>query len=408
MKYYVTNDGRLIFCRKDGTESVILYDVSKEFDAVITDEGHVHFVIQGLNGELIYLKSRKNTWEKFIILKSRKNVRKISGIKLAGKGKELCVFYVMEHTGKSLLVKHSFSEDNLYKEPEVVDIVSGTGDFCICKNDRGEIYVFYKNESKEWNSCCFDTRLVRRSSGYELPEKNILKLNAAFIRENLYFAYTIMQNNSTALKFCKCGDSDNIKTITFGISKNCIPEIIQTKAATFIQWSENGGIMQTDLGKSGFSKPRPLGIPALSAKIRQAENEEPVCDRCAVYNNMPYIRGVSVFKNKNIKEPKENMSYNNPAYKSDIVNEHYHREILSVLEEIKTDIGRMGDGLRELCTFLDKVYSFKTETEDSIISITSQNAVKDGLTGDVGEIDEDNIKLFESTDIDTVLPEQGR
>ena len=130
LKYHVTRDGKFICTQADGSESVILYDVSDEFDGVISEDGREHFIIQGLNGELVYLNKENDTWKKYNIFKSRKGVRKISEIKLTLFRDMLCAFYIMEYTGKNLLIRHLFSVNDLYREPEVLNITDKRKDFC--------------------------------------------------------------------------------------------------------------------------------------------------------------------------------------------------------------------------------------------------------------------------------------
>ena len=62
--------------------------------------------------------------------------------------------------------------------------------------------------------------------------------------------------------------------------------------------------------------------------------------------------------------------------------------------------------------FLDKLTDFKKETERgnfNIIKDTKENA-KDTIlrSDDIGEIISDNVKLFENTDIDSVLPDKEK
>lgn len=403
LKYHVTRDGKFICTQADGSESVILYDVSDEFDGVISEDGREHFIIQGLNGELVYLNKENDTWKKYNIFKSRKGVRKISGIKLTLFRDMLCAFYIMEYTGKNLLIRHLFSVNDLYREPEVLNITDKRKDFCICQNLNGDTYLFFKNEKGKWANYVFSENPAHKDLSVFEIEDGASNLCAASVNNEIYLTYTAQRGNSTALLFCSEKNPNDVKTITFGISKNCRPKIVTYDEFTCIQWSENGGVMQADLLKGDiFNKPKPLGVPGAIAQIRELCASSLKCRSCAVYNMYPYIRGKSILKSKlNKGEPAVN-------FKNDIINDKYSKEILSKLNEIESDIDTMGKNLEDMCLFLSELQGFKHEIDNTEISI-AKTEKKDALSGDdVGEIDENNIKIFESTDIDSVLPEQGR
>jgi len=61
-----------------------------------------------------------------------------------------------------------------------------------------------------------------------------------------------------------------------------------------------------------------------------------------------------------------------------------------------------------MCEFLNELKKFKDDTvEDNFGFVNIIKEKKESLSGeDIGQIDEGNIKLFESTDIDAVLPER--
>ena len=92
-------------------------------------------------------------------------------------------------------------------------------------------------------------------------------------------------------------------------------------------------------------------------------------------------------ENKNIK-PKEN------------------EFIFETLKKIEADIDRMGNSLKEMCVFLDKLSDFKKEAEKPIATthdggVFAEITSSDNLT----EINEENMRLFENTEIDKVLPQ---
>lgn len=408
-KYHITDDGRLICTDKTGAESAILYDISGEFDAAISNEGNLHFVLQGLNGELIYLQRKNNTWKKYNIFKSRRGLRRIYGIRLAISKDLLCAFYIMEYTGKNLMVKHVFSPSELYMEPEVIDLTDGRRDFCICQNENGETHLIFRDETGVRKNYIFDTDFKLKKAAPCSIDSEALSVRAAFVQNELAFVFTLPRKNSTAIAFCKADNPDDIKIITFGVSRNCIPHIIVSKEFTAVQWEENTAVMQalSDDGGNTFSKPKSPGMSCRLYSTRQSADSVIKCDMCAMYNNYPYIAGTDIHKKYQSKGDAQSMNYN--QQKNDIVNESYCKEILSKLKEIDDDISKMSKNLESVCSFLDELKEYAAKDEMGQITIVSDEDNKSALSGeDIGEIDEDNIKLFESTDICEVLPDTGK
>ena len=72
------------------------------------------------------------------------------------------------------------------------------------------------------------------------------------------------------------------------------------------------------------------------------------------------------------------------------------KELILRLGKIQTEVEKIGVGLERVCAFLDKLTNFKKESEKEI-----------SLLNDIGEKNEENIKLFESMTIDEALPENN-
>ena len=82
--------------------------------------------------------------------------------------------------------------------------------------------------------------------------------------------------------------------------------------------------------------------------------------------------------------------------------------MLQRLRSIEESIERMGRSLNEMCLFLDKLTEFKKESEKENFDFIKEETGEKILSGeDIGEINSENVKLFESTDIDSVLPKEN-
>jgi len=407
LKYHTGIDTRLICTKDDGTETVILNDISGEFDAVCDKFGTVHFVLQGIEGDLIYLKKENNTWKKYNIFKSRKGLKKIHGLCLKISGEKLCAFYIMEHEANLLVVEHRFSLDNLYEEPEVLGIADARRDFCVCSLQTGDFYLFYKDENGFRRKAILDCNFNLKAMENTNLEGDILSLRCMEFKGKIYAVYTVPRKSSTALVFCDINESGSEKIITFGISRNCIAQIVCSDNTIYVQWQENLGIMQSELkdGNPSFKKSVSLGNACVTAKVRNAQTDGIKCDMCAVYNFRPYI-GKEFWGNKKNMSKEAGEIY--MKSKNDITNPFDCNDIIEKLNSIQSDINNMGKTLLEMCEFLNELKKFKDDTvEDNFGFVNIIKEKKESLSGeDIGQIDEGNIKLFESTDIDAVLPER--
>jgi len=406
-KYYLSDDGKLICRKKDNSECVILYGISGEFDGIVTDSGEIHFVLQTLSGEMIYLKKESDTWKKYTILKSRKGLQKITNIRLAASGENLCAFYIMNHQGKKLLVKHIFSENNMVIEPEVLDVAGGREEFVLLTHPKMPLTVIYRNAAGECRKLCFEKnfRLVTEES---VNLKNeILCLDAVAYNDEIFFTYTIPAKNSVALMFCNGKTPDEEKIVTFGIARNLFPHIMTVGNDMILQWEENGMIMQSesrDFGKN-FTKPKPLGNECKFAKIRQIYSSGGlVCNKCAVYNMKPFVSGAKKhgeIDRKGVQNTLNNFRFINKEINGNVTNE----EIMKKINGLKNDIDQMGKTLISMCSFLEDIKKFKFDAEN-IHEISPHKVITDNLSGDdIGEINKDNLEIFENTKIDDILPD---
>ncbi len=406
LKYHVTDDGRLICTDKDGTESLILTDVSNEFDAYKDLRGNTHFLLQGACGELIYLKNELETWKKYSILKSRKGIKRIHSIRLVKSGNYLCAFYIMEHDGNRLMIKHRFSEENLYEEPEVLGINDGKRNFSLCTCEN-EYHLYYRDSENGTREFIMDDKFNIINTVSSRFNNEIFAINTAYINKTIYAVCTVPKKMSTAMIFFDTKSEDKAKIITFGISRNCKPEIIFDERCIIIQWEENGSVMQTESYDEGesFCKPHLAGRQCVFADIRQNAKETPVfCGKCAVYNSMPIVR-----LNKNMQNNKAGIKMNSNIPKSEKreFNAASSEFITQKLQAIEKDIDRMGKTLEEMCKFLDRLTEFKNNIDNDFEITQKESSNTAALSGeDIGEIISDNVKLFENTDIDEILPDK--
>lgn len=401
-RYYIRDDNRLMCMRKNGAENMILPDVSDEFDAIAKD-GCLHFIMQGTGGELVYLKRENDTWRKYDILKSKRGIKKIHALRLIAIQNRLCAFYIMEHGGQNLFVKHRFTANMLYEEPEVLGICNEGKIYSVSETESGCV-LFFKDIEGVFKKVISDRDFNIKSIEECRFKNEISTINTLFFEGSLYALCTVKRKNSTALVFFDTQNEDDAKLISFGMPKNCTGEMVASNGKITALWEENGGIIYSQyiIGDNSFSKPRPLASAYRISRIREADASEwKFSGKCAFYNFLPQIPGG--FKKENLNSQRRtNMNSGNFENKS--IKPKDNDFLLEKLKKIEEDIVKMGNSLKEMCVFMDRLTEFKKEAEK--IPELSQN---DGVFAEIPnsesltQINEENMRLFENTDIDEVL-----
>ncbi len=384
-KFYTDDKGNFIEVSPENKESVLLYDVSNEYDGVCTFDGNFHFLIQSIQGELIYLKFENKVWKKYSIFKNKDNECKIKNIRLTFSDNLICAFYTIEHLGKFMLTKHIFSANNLYTTPEIADLTNSRQDFCICTDDRGYTHLFYQDALGKRQKVLYDKNFSKFSHSQRASGGEIYNLCVVNSGERLDSVYMSVKKNYTALMYCG-EDERKEKIITFGITKNTLPAIYSKGDNITIIWKENRNIMKAESkdGGESFSKPRLIGKRAELLRRR----------RCGIKAGMFWsdlsLEKESLEADKNIAK-RRNVMPN--RYDTEFLDLHT-KDFVVRLDKIQAEIEKLGLGLERVCAFLDRLTEFKKDTEKD-----------NNYTSDIGEKNEENIKLFENMSIDEALPE---
>ncbi len=391
-KFYADDKKRFVELSWENKESVLLNDVSSEFDGVCTPDGNFHFLIQSTKGELIYLKMENNVWKKYSIFRNKDNECKIKNIKLNFSDSFLCAFYTIEHLEKTMLVKHIFSATNLYITPEIADLTDRRRDFCICTDHKDFTHLFYRDASGRRREIVYDKSFTKISYNQRSSGGDIYNLCAVNSTNRIDSAYMSVKKSYTALMYCG-EDERKEKIITFGISKNTNPSLYANGDEIVVYWKENQNMMKSESkdGGESFSKPMLVGKGAKLIHFRGCGMKAGVIwsdyslenrDRKYLENKKTEIIG----SGRNIMTNKYSNDFTDTSSK----------EFIYRLEKIQTEVEKIGVGLERVCVFLDKLSDFKKESEKEI-----------SLLNDIGEKNEENIKLFESMTIDEALPENS-
>lgn len=391
-KFYTDDKKRFVELSGENKESVLLNDVSSEYDGVCTPEGNFHFLIQSMQGELIYLKLENKVWKKYSIFKNKDNECKIKNIKLNFSDSFLCAFYTIEHLGKIMLVKHVFSATNLYITPEIADLTDSKRDFCICTDPKDFTHLFYRDASGRRREIVYDKGFSKISYNQRSSGGDIYNLCAVNSTNRIDSAYMSVKKSYTALMYCG-EDERKEKIITFGISKNTKPSLYANGDEIVVYWKENHNMMKSESKDGGeiFSKPMLVGKGTELMRYRGCGMKAGV-----IWSDYSLEkRGKKYLENKKAETIDTGRNIMTNRYAGDFTDTS-SKELIFRLGKIQTEVEKIGVGLERVCGFLDKLTDLKKESEKEI-----------SLLNDIGEKNEENIRLFESMTIDEALPENN-
>ncbi len=393
-RYFVSDKKKFTELSPEGNESILLGDVSEEYDGVCTSDGNFHFLIQSVTGELIYLKSESGVWKKYSIFKSKDNECKIKNIKLTFCENTLCAFYTIDHAGKIMLCRHIFSTSNLYLTPEIADLTDQRREFSLCTDDKGYTHLFYRDISGQRQEIVYDRSFLKTSQKKRASGGDIYNFSAVNSGKRIDSVYMSVKKSYTALMYSG-EDEREEKIITFGISKNTKPVLIANGDAITIYWQDKRNIFKVVSGNGGESFSKPMTITKNTELVRMR--------RCGirpgvVYSELTLTNDlVTDIKPAKTME-KRRIAMENTDRNDGRITDRGAKELTMRLGKMQEEIEKIGFGIDRVCDFLKMLTDFKKDAEEECMKEIAASS-------DIGEKDEENIKLFENMSIDEALPE---
>lgn len=400
----IDESGNFVQRTPDMKENIILTDMSREFDGICNENGDMHFVLQSAKGELVYLKCENGTWKKYNIFKNKDGMCKISGIMLTYAASTMCVFYALEHGGRLLLAKHVFSSDNLYATPEIADTIDKHREYCICTDAALGTHLLYRDSGGRCKEIVYDSRFARREEYRRRSGADVYGMCTVCDGQMLHHVYVAVHKSYTALMYAS-GDLSNEKIITFGISRKTKAAMSINGNEITVSWLERGIMMRSashDGGES-FEKPRSLGKGLLLERVRESGVKPGMLhsNYTIEQSHAKKNRLSGSLNERNMYMPKYNhMAQSSASDFADIS----RQEFIFKLSQIEAEVSQIGNKLNKICDFLGTLTQFKQNISEAETDSDAKNF--DTLV-DVGEKNEENIKLFESMHIDDVLPKQS-
>ncbi|MBQ4528845.1 MAG: hypothetical protein II998_12325 [Clostridia bacterium] len=410
IRFDVDNDNRLIMLEPSVKESIIIDSVSNEFDGICDDDGRLHFLIQTLDGSLVYIKFDGIDWKKYIVFKSKSKIARITNINLTEDKGILCGFYIIEHKDKIMLIKHIFSSSNLYSTPEVIELLDIRKEYSICINKNSMTEVYCRNSNGDYIKKILDRSFCVKTSQLLNFEKSVFSFCCVNNGYEIITAYTTIQKGYTALIVTTAAGGEKI--ITFAVAKNCYLSLAAMGDFIIIRWNESNNLMECISKNAGrtFSKPKILGRKSERHKYREKELKPGLYFSSALsclkedFNPFKKITELKYDNNKSerldemtpiIRKREDNDCFRDMDYK-------LFSEKISAIEN---EVSKIGKDTAKICIFLDELVKFKEENIKKDFKISEKkDTIHASATNNIGEENSENIKLFESMNIDDVLP----
>lgn len=118
--------------------SVIVPEVTSDFDVVTDENDRLHLVCVTLSGDVAYYLCADGEWTGKTLLQSRSGEGSAGNIKLVNTS-ELNIFYTLQYKGSRIIAHQTINTEGV--TPDVLDYTDG--EFCVCCDRFLNIYVLY-------------------------------------------------------------------------------------------------------------------------------------------------------------------------------------------------------------------------------------------------------------------------
>ncbi len=413
---FFCNENADLCYRTDGKESVLQSGVYEDFDIITDSNGYFHLTVQDCSGSLIYLTYDHSQWRKFVVLNSKSPKSRMSGFKLFLIHGELRCFYILDIGKTPMLIHHRFSLSAQSETPGAISYTDSSKSFSCCADAKGNIHIFFFNEEGVMCYKIYKAESLEYEDGVLHVEDEIKNICPIYSKNyGLNFLYTAKIKSYYALIFYSAEKKER-KIITFSDSNATDICLVTSDSSIFIQWRERARFYQCSSADGGatFKKPSPIseakGRRAMCVKMRMAANPFNFgCDCCvALYNGKEaeVLNIEQLLGSENKAIPQKNQQKNHKSEKNDynVIDGKTDDElkyIHSKINEIEKELIRLNTIVN---TLSDKISCLtKSQFRDQAVSSVSKVSATDkDFKNDVGTIDEDNYRIFQSTEAESL------
>ncbi len=391
--------GRLCYSTNGAPKQILQADMGGGFDIITDGVGHFHLVLQSTDGSLIYLTYDFTNWKKYVILKSKSNRSIMSRFKMFSVENRIHCFYVLTINDKSMLVHHVFSPTEQSATPQVIDYVDSAKSISIAADGKGALHIFFFDASGKFNY-----KLLRRGKAEDcrLETEDDIKSVCCICDDAIHLLYTAKIKNYYTLIYYSLSAKER-KIISFSDSNISEIHIFTKGKNLFLQWRERTRCYQCTSSDGGNSFKKPVHIT--EGRGRRTETvgirgeQNPLChgaDRCIALTDGERINPMNAAEIKPISRTVRNTSKEN-SY--NIIDGEYSdrlKQMQSKIRENEKELVRLNTIISSLSEKISAI------AKSAAASPPPVQQMRTGDSGDIGDINEENYKLFNNTDIDDV------
>lgn len=388
-QFSCTQKGELIYSKNGENNQILLSNATDEFDLITDIDGNFHLVAQTADGNLVYLIYDFKNWKKYNILNSKSGNTAIKNIKIIFVGEKIHCFYALSFGGKNMLIHHVFSQNEHGNSPTVISYIASGKEFKIFADTAGNIHIFYFNEKSEFCYKIYDTAY---SDGVFPNNDDVAEICPVYDSDGIsHFLYSARLKSYYTLTYFNSKFKEK-KTISFGDSplRDCRLQIREKNV--LIQWRDGPNYYECTSPDKGASFKKPTQFnrnqsKKLSVRLRSPFN--PLC-----------LNADRIFLSPSEKKSRQTILYSKgkkTENKSPVVADGRELEHMNEFEN------KLNDHTRELARLSSSINSI-SEKLKALEKTFSERAEKThsndiALPNDIGQINEENLKLFSSTDI---------
>lgn len=386
---------QLCYQTETGGREILLPDMSGEFDIVTGADGCIHLAAQDSKGTLLYLCYNGETWRKYPILHSKSEQQSIAQLRLFFDGTRIHAFYILQHHGRHMLVHHAFGTDGAANAPQPIGYVHPTRRYCAAADGKQTCHLFFFDEDSvlQYRQFHLSSHTCRIA---DPPLTGQIRAVSAICDKTgaLHTVCLAQQKQYYTISYCRAGVP--AKLLSFGVDNIAALAVVVTDKRVAVQWQERYHVYECASCDGGetFSKPCNLSVTKGGGTklIRARRPANPwglAVDRCACIGFVP-LRCDTLFSN---------------ATAAPQLPQDYARQPPDPLDALQAQLTQTQATVARLQQLVDSLLARQTAQDSPPPPKPPQSEEipppQAEINPDsVGEIDQENYKLFQQMTVE--------
>ena len=384
-RFYYTDKENCLVCECNNVCREIKENVKGAFDGSFDKNGNFCLAVSVENAIECFVDNKDKSYS-FVLEKIDKG--NISCIKLLCCNNMFSIWYCLERDGVFYLVNQSFDLNGNIQPPFSPDVLGMYKCYDVCCDKSGNTHIFYVDKDDK-------TRYLRCRNGHFVPQAAdafevdyVTDISAVAYDEDVYIAYVAKRGDYSGIYCKKIGDTG--KVLGFGSKNGCNVLINASDSAVTVYRSDADGISECVSRDDCSTFSKPMYIKELKGNENQIWRYKNASNPLSLYIKGCVVSdsGKRVLHEKEICGVKsENLFDAKSEYeklRSNSMSEmNVNINIAASLESIERELMKIA-------------YILESGFKEKSVNIT-----------DRGEIYEENVRLFENTDINSLGDEKN-